>query len=383
MVIRRDIALTWSHQIIFTREAFSPGNRTLADLFEPREGRPARVLMILDDHLALSEAVEAYFAGIPEIELVARPLALPGGEAAKNDWKHVETVWRAIHDHQLCRHSYVIALGGGAVLDLVGFAASTAHRGIRHVRMPTTTLSQGDGGVGVKNGVNCFGKKNWVGTFAVPHAVVNDLTLLESLPEREKRSGLIEAVKVALIRDRRFFERIEALAPALRRLESAAVEEVVQQSARHHVEHIATGGDPFEWGSARPLDFGHWVAHKLEPLTDFEMAHGEAVGTGMAIDVLYSVWAGLLEQGAADRVLALMADLGFQLYVPDLERVDDEGRLEILRGLEEFREHLGGALTITLLPGLGRKVDVHEMDEGGVREALRQLRERFGGPGHG
>lgn len=382
MVIRRDITLTWCHQIRFTRGAFSLDNRVLVDLLKgesERLDRPARVLVFYDDQLPLEPAnVEAYFARHPEVELVTAPLALPGGEAVKNSWAQVEAVWEAIHQHQLCRHSYVMAIGGGAILDLVGFAAATAHRGIRHVRMPTTTLSQGDGGVGVKNGVNYFGKKNWVGSFAVPHAVVNDLALLESLPDREKRAGLIEAVKVALVRDRAFFESIEALAPGLHRLEMAAVEEVVKQSAYHHVEHIATSGDPFELGSARPLDFGHWAAHKLEQLTDFRLTHGEAVAVGMAIDLLYSVDIGLLDQATADRVLKLIVTLGFDLQVEELEKTDAAGRLEILRGLEEFREHLGGELTVTLVPEVGRKVEVHEMDEAAVERALRAVRKLDG-----
>ena len=132
------------------------------------------------------------------VRLAAPPVRLPGGEAAKNDLRHLQSVWTAIPSSFLCRHSYVVAVGGGAVLDLVGFGASTAHRGIPLVRLPTTSLSQGDGGVGVKNGVNFFGKKNWLGAFSVPHAIVNDLDFLAGLPPRERRCGLIEAVKVAL-----------------------------------------------------------------------------------------------------------------------------------------------------------------------------------------
>ncbi len=383
MVIRREITLTWCHQILFTRGAFSSENPLLGDLLDGLEGRATKVLVFYDDQLELGNSVETYFAERSALALVAAPLALPGGEAAKNDWGLVESIWEAIHDHQLCRHSYVIGIGGGAILDLVGFAAATAHRGIRHVRMPTTTLSQGDGGVGVKNGVNYFAKKNWVGNFAIPHAVVNDFAFLESLPERDKRAGLIEAVKVALIRDRAFYERLEDLAPALGRLEREAVEEVVQQSAAHHVDHIAGGGDPFEQGSARPLDFGHWVAHKLEQLSGFGIAHGEAVAIGMAIDLLYSVRVGLLLEETADRVLRLIESLGFSLYAPELEKKDSLGNLEILQGLEEFREHLGGELTITLVPELGQKVEVHEMQREEVLQALGILRERYRMAEHG
>ena len=236
--------------------------------------------------------------------------------------------------------------------------------------MPTTTLSQGDGGVGVKNGVNFFSKKNWVGTFAIPHAVVNDTDFLKTLPEREKRAGLIEAVKVALIRDRVFYERIEELAPALAKLDHEAIIEVVAQSAAHHVDHIATGGDPFEYGSARPLDFGHWAAHKLEQLSNFKITHGEAVAIGMAIDLRYSIEIALLDKATANRILALISNLGFATSAPELDAKDDQGQLEILKGLEEFREHLGGELTITLVPKLGEKVEVHEMDSAAVRKVL-------------
>ena len=145
-------------------------------------------------------------------------------------------------------------IGGGAALDLVGFAASTAHRGVRLVRFPTTTLSQGDGGVGVKNGINYFGKKNWIGTFSVPDAVVNDFSFLRGLPKSQKRAGFVEAVKVALIRDRSFFEQIEERADELSQFDEEAMRHVIRKSAALHLDHIASSGDPFERGSARPLD---------------------------------------------------------------------------------------------------------------------------------
>ena len=204
-------------------------------------------------------------------------MILPGGEHCKNDWNLVEKIWQAIEFHKICRHSYVVAIGGGAFIDLAGFAAATAHRGIRFVRMPTTTLSQGDGGVGVKNGVNFFGKKNWVGTFSVPFAVINDLDFLRSLPDRSCRDGIIEAIKVALIRDADFYHFLADHAEELKGLETKALEVAIRRSAENHIDHIATSGDPFEYGSARPLDFGHWVAHKLEQISDFAVSHSEAV----------------------------------------------------------------------------------------------------------
>lgn len=384
-MIQRPITLTFEHRIVFTHGAFAGSNLTLRDLIAEAaelDGR-GRVLVVIEDGLlagnpTLGGAIAGYFDRHRDaIELVADPLVLPGGEACKNDWSLVERLWRAIEFHGICRHSFVIAIGGGAFIDLAGFAAATAHRGIRLIRMPTTTLSQGDGGVGVKNGVNYFGKKNWIGTFSVPFAVVNDLDFLRSLPERACRDGLIEAIKVALLRDRPFFEYLEAKAPGLRRLDTEPLERAIRRSAELHLDHIATSGDPFEFGSARPLDFGHWVAHKLEQVSRFAVSHGEAVAIGMAVDLLYSMRMGLLPRRTGERILSLIEAVGFRLWSDCLDRLDDTtGRPVILAGLEEFREHLGGRLTITLIPEIGRKVEVHEMSEAAVLGALDDLRGR-------
>jgi 3-dehydroquinate synthase len=153
---------------------------------------------------------------------------------------------------------------------------------------------------------------------------------------------------------------------------------VIYRSAELHLNHIATSGDPFEFGSARPLDFGHWSAHKLEPLSDYRIRHGEAVAIGMALDVLYSRNAGLLEAGSADRVLNLLERLGFELYANELHYADSSNALVVFKGLEEFREHLGGELTITLLKDIGKGIEVHQMDRGWMLEAMEELRSRFG-----
>src|SRR5207244_199078 len=193
------------------------------------------------------------------VQLVCPPLIIEGGERTKNSDIHVSELHSHIERFHIDRHSYVIGVGGGALLDMVGLAAATAHRGVRHVRIPTTTLSQADSGVGVKNGINAFGKKNFIGTFAPPFAVINDFQLLASLSPRDKRAGYVEAVKVALIRDREFFEEIENNLAALVNFEPAAMQRVIYRCAELHLDHIASAGDPFESGPARPLDFGHWA----------------------------------------------------------------------------------------------------------------------------
>ncbi len=386
-MLARKITIEHTHRVLFTRDAFSSLNTTVRDVLEQsRTGaRKPKVLVFIDDRVALaspglSDQIMSYAAAHSDaLHMPAEPFILPGGEACKNDFRQVEQCWRAINEAGLDRHSYVFVIGGGAVLDLVCFAASTAHRGIRHIRFPTTTLSQGDGGVGVKNGVNYVGKKNWVGSFAVPFAVINDFSFLDSLPERERRNGIIEAIKVALIRDAAFYHELEAMGGALAKLESPALERTVQRSAELHVDHIASSGDPFEIGSARPLDFGHWAAHKLEQVSHFHITHGEAVAIGLAVDLLYSVKRGILDAGTADRIIALIERIGFATYAPQLLDKDARGELMILAGLEEFREHLGGELTITLVPEIGRKIEVHEMDRDLIVEAVQDLRERSRG----
>lgn len=382
-MLHRTIPIAFDHRVAFTHGAFDPQNLTLRDLVA--EGcaldGPAKVLVLLDAGVAgadpaLEQRISRYFEGHADtLQLVADPLLLPGGEACKNDWSLVERIWKAVEFFKICRHSYVIAIGGGAFLDLAGFGAATAHRGIRLIRMPTTTLSQGDGGVGVKNGVNYFGKKNWVGTFSVPYAVVNDLDFLATLPPRACRDGIIEAIKVSLIRDRAFFEFLSDHAAALGRLERRPLETAIRRSAENHVDHIASSGDPFEYGSARPLDFGHWAAHKLEQISNFSVSHGEAVAIGMALDLLYSVQIGLLPRATAEEILALIETVGFHLWAPELEQLE-RGRPVVLAGLGEFREHLGGRLTITLIPGVGQKIEVHEMDESAILAALAELKAR-------
>lgn len=381
-VIERQIEVRYRHQVHFTTDTFHPDNSLLRTVLTNGEARrPQRALVILDETLAqarpaLERDIDSYFKSSPELQLVCPPIVIEGGERVKNSYFHVSEIQSQIDRYHLDRHSYVIAIGGGALLDMVGLAAATAHRGLRHIRFPTTTLSQDDSGVGVKNGINAFGKKNFIGTFAPPFAVINDFGLLASLSERDKRAGYIEALKVALIRDRAFFERIEQDAERLRTFDPAAVEPLIYRCAELHINHIATAGDPFEFGSARPLDFGHWAAHKLEQLSEFKLRHGEAVAIGIAIDVTYSKLTGLLDGDSAERILTLIEALGFELFTNELLHVDKASQLKVLEGLEDFREHLGGDLTVTLLQGIGRGHEVHAIELKLVIAAIHELQER-------
>jgi 3-dehydroquinate synthase len=362
-------------RVLFTEGVFDPTNDLLRQLLVSGGERRERLLAVIDASViaAMPELADQLAAYVAEtsVELVCPPVIHVGGELLKNQSAAVTQLYGLIERHGLSRHSFVAAIGGGALLDVVGFAAATAHRGIRHIRFPTTTLSQADGGVGVKNAINAFGKKNFIGTFAPPFAVINDSNFLQTLPASTKAAGYIEGVKVGLIRDAEFFFEIENMVDALNRFEPAAMRRLIRRSAELHVKHIVQSGDPFERGSARPLDFGHWAAHKLEQLTSFRLSHGEAVAIGIALDVIYSRDAGHLSASDAKRILALIHQLGFAAFIPEMLEID-----ALLVGLDEFREHLGGELTITLLRGIGRGFEVHEISRAGVARAIEGLRER-------
>lgn len=375
-----EIPVTFKHRVIFTREAFAPRNRALADVLAEGGGR--RVLVFLETSVAeswkgLSEQIQAYFG---ELDLDFRGVRIfAGGESCKADEDLVHEVWREIDHGHIDRHSYVLVIGGGAFLDAVGFATSTAHRGVRLVRFPTTTLSQDDSGVGVKSAINGFGKKNWIGSFGVPFAVINDFRFLESQDADASRAGLIEALKVSLVKDSEFFCWIEENAAALAKLERFALEECVRRSALLHARHIALAGDAFETGSSRPLDFGHWAAHKLEALTNYQLSHAEAVAVGVALDTVYSRKKGLLSKEEATRVLSVLAGLGLKTYHPALDWTDKMGARRVLAGLDEFREHLGGELTVLLLSSLGKGIDVHEFDTVLLNESIDELHAEWDG----
>jgi 3-dehydroquinate synthase len=382
-IIRRSIQVGYQLQVHFTQNVFDAANPVLKNVLDNGlSNRPHKALIVLDESLAqaqtsLAGRIVSYFqVHSDSLQLVCPPFIIEGGERTKNSYFHVSEIHSQIDRYHIDRHSYVIGVGGGALLDMVGLAAATAHRGVRHVRIPTTTLSQNDSGVGVKNGINAFGKKNFIGTFSPPVAVINDFQLLTSLSPRDKRAGYVEAVKVALIRDREFFETIEQDAEPLRTFEPTAMQRLIYRCAELHLDHLTTSGDPFEFGSARPLDFGHWSAHKLEELSEYKIRHGEAVAIGIALDTIYARTMGFLDAASAGRVLKLLEVLGFELFANELLHVDAANSLLVLEGLEEFRQHLGGDLTITLLKGIGQGFEVHEMNLPKVIESIYELQER-------
>ena len=370
----RSFHVPFVHRLRFTQDVLGPDAAVLLDVLERSGDQPARVQFWLDEHVLNAQPelwdrlLEFAQAHRETFRLAGNLQVVPGGEAVKNDIHILERMLKVFNAANLDRRSYVAVIGGGAVLDAVGFAAAVAHRGIRLVRLPTTTLAQGDSGVGVKNSVNLFEKKNWVGTFAVPWAVINDAALLETLPDRDFLCGFSEAVKVSLLKDRAIFEQICRDAQAIRRRNRPAAGRILRESARMHLDHITQGGDPFEALEARPLDFGHWSAHKIEVLSEFSLRHGEAVAIGVAVDTVYSSLACGLPEPAAQKVLACLKNLGLPLYHPTLDQTR-----ALFDGLEEFRQHLGGRLTLTMLRGIGDPVEIHAVNRDKMLAAIQTV----------
>ena len=363
--LQQSFSVRFEYKVFFTEHLFHKDNSVFHNfLLSQKTDSTKKLLFVLDEgvikhHPNLQQEIRDYLDREESFSVVPEMIVLPGGEAAKNDETLLQQIVEAVNAYGIDRHSYLVAIGGGSILDLAGYAAAISHRGIRHIRIPTTVLSQNDSGVGVKNGINYFNKKNFLGTFAPPVAVFNDYFFLTTLSDEEWRSGTSEAVKVALIKDPNFYGWLKENAAALAQRDMQAMQYLVKECAALHLQHIA-GADPFEMGSSRPLDFGHWSAHKLEQLTNFSIRHGEAVAFGIALDTAYSYLSGRINEADARSIIDLMLVLGFEITHPLMEIKDDHS--VVLKGLNEFREHLGGKLTIMLLEGIGKGVEVHHLD---------------------
>ena len=376
-------AVSFEYPVIFTENVFSSNNSNFVDaLCRLEPNRKQKFFVVIDSGVAekwpgLEQSIIKYAQHYnSKLELLASPMTIPGGEESKTNPEVLHSLLKRLFDLSIDRQSCLVIIGGGAVLDTAGYAAAIVHRGVRTLRMPTTVLSQDDSGVGVKNGINAFNTKNYLGTFWPPFAVINDFRFIDTLEPRDKISGMAEAVKVALIRDADFFDWIKSHIRELNDFAPAVLDKMIYKAALLHQRHISLGGDPFEMGNARPLDFGHWAAHKLESMTDYRLRHGEGVAIGMALDSRYSVETGLLEAGVDDFIYQLLKDLGLPLWDDVLLVKNETGKPEILNGLKDFQEHLGGELTVTLLEAIGKGVEVHQIDTDIVVRCIHWLRDK-------
>jgi len=374
--IEQSFAVPYTYKLYFTQGLFDVQNAQFYDVLQGyKKEAKVKLFFVIDDGVAehhpnLIAEIQDYCEHYKSLLQNTGSIIVRGGEHCKNNHSEVQAVLKGVNDYHIDRHSFVVAIGGGAVIDMAGYAAAIAHRGVKLIRIPTTVLSQNDSAVGVKNSINTFGKKNFLGTFAPPYAIINDSNFLKTLEQRDWISGIAEALKVALIKDKNFFEYIENNAIKLKDRDMEVMQYVIYKCAEMHMQHIAQGGDPFESGSSRPLDFGHWAAHKMEHMTNYELRHGEAVAKGIALDVTYARLLELISEDELKRILSVMEQIGFDLSVPS---TTDQEIADLLNGLQEFQEHLGGELCITLINGIGVKYDVNVIDEDLMKQALIQL----------
>lgn len=374
--ISRSFNVKFDYTLYFTENLFSLKNSLFFDIMNSYDKKnKIKTLFVIDNgvynsHDKIKYEIKNYCSKFSNKIELKKILIFKGGEIEKNNKNNLEKILKSINDENICRHSFVIVIGGGAIIDMVGYASTIAHRGVKLIRIPTTVLAQNDAAVGVKNSINEFGKKNFLGTFSPPHAIINDFNFLKTLDQRDWISGIAEAIKVALIKDSIFFDFIEKNSKLLAERNKNKMSYLIYKCAEIHMNHITNGGDPFENGSSRPLDFGHWSAHKLEHLTNYKLRHGEAVAIGMALDITYSNMIGLLNQKDLTRILNVLEAIGFQIKIPIQTNVQIDN---LLGGIQEFREHLGGKLTITLIKNIGTKIDVNKIDLKIMRNAITKL----------
>lgn len=379
--LRQRLSVPFECPVYFHRNTFSPDNPLLANTIDRlHEKRRHRVLVCLDKGAARAwpagkAQIETYFKKHSStLELAGRIELINGGEQTKHNLAGLTRVITLMARRQMARQSVVLIIGGGSVLDMVGLAASLVHRGLRVIRMPTTVVGQNDVGVGVKTGIDLFGSKNFLGTFAPPFAVINDLDFLDRLSDRDWISGIAEAFKVAMIKDRRFFAFLCRNTTALRQRRTGEMARLVIECAKLHLDHIHAGGDPFEAGSARPLDFGHWSAHQLELMSGFRLRHGEAVSIGIALDSYYAMRLGLIPPKGLQALLEGLKAVGLPIWDRHLGARKRDGALAILDGLARFQEHLGGPLTVTLPAPIGARLEVHTLDPSIIADGIAYLK---------
>lgn len=289
-------------------------------------------------------------------------LVLPDGEIHKT-LASAARIFDALAALGANRDATVIALGGGVIGDLAGFAAACWMRGIAFVQMPTTLLAMVDSAVGGKTGVDLAAGKNLVGAFHQPRAVISDTTTLATLPPREYRAGLAEVVKYGAIGDATFFDWLEAHVEALNARDDAILAETIARSCRHKAAVVAR--DEHEHGERALLNFGHTFAHALETATGYAtLLHGEAVAIGMVLAARLSAGLGRAQPADTQRLARLLAAFGLPIVAPAC----DPARLLALMRLD--KKHLDGHPRLILWRGIGEAEIVDNVAESAIRSVL-------------
>ena len=289
-------------------------------------------------------------------------IVLPDGEAHK-DWRGLERIYAALLEAQADRRTVVVAVGGGVVGDMAGFAAATYQRGVAHLQVPTTLLAQVDSSVGGKTAINHPLGKNMIGAFHQPVAVIADTRLLDTLPPRELSAGLAEVVKYGAIADGAFLDWIEAHAEALSAREPSALTHAIARSCEIKAQIVAA--DEREGGVRALLNFGHTFGHAIETASGYgTWLHGEAVAAGMVLAARLSARSGRIPAGDAERLAALLGRLGLPVKAPALALAT---WLELM-GRDKKNED--GRITLILLEKLGRAAIVKDTPARALEELL-------------
>ena len=315
---------------------------------------PTALLLVTDDRVwpAVSARIEPALARATSARVPYARVILPSGEVHKT-LAAVERIWDASLEGRLDRRAVIVAIGGGVVGDVAGFAAATLLRGVRVVQVPTTLLAMVDASVGGKTAIDRPQGKNLIGAFHQPSAVIADVSLLDTLPSRELRSGLAEAVKTGLIGDVALFEAIERDAELLAMgpvdaASARALSSIVRASIAHKARVVGED-ERDESGARAALNFGHTVGHALEAHGGYSsLTHGEAVGLGMIAALKVGVARGVTDARLVDRLVRLLARLGLPHA---LDEVDVAGALPFVLA-DKKRE--GGKLSFVLVPEVGR-----------------------------
>lgn len=287
-------------------------------------------------------------------------VTVPDGEEHKN-LKELSAIYDSLIAHRMERSSPIVALGGGVIGDMAGFAAATFLRGVPCVQVPTTLLSQVDSSVGGKTGVNHPLGKNLIGSFYQPKAVFIDPGVLKTLDAREVRAGLAEVVKYGVIHDKTFFESLEKNSGRLPGL-GPEIDEAIERSCAIKAEVV--GKDETETGLRAILNFGHTFGHAIEALSGYgSVRHGEAVSIGMVMASGLSVALGLCPQAAAARVKALLGSLGLPIDPPGIPVDKWIGSMKLDKKVKE------GKTRFVLVEDIGR-VALKDVGEGELRAFL-------------
>ncbi|MEL6551173.1 MAG: 3-dehydroquinate synthase [Pseudomonadota bacterium] len=336
----------------------------------PLLSRP-RVAIVTDENVA-AHHLARLVAALEAEGLSATSLTLPAGEATKS-WPHLTRTVEWLLAEKIERRDVVIALGGGVIGDLVGFAAAILRRGVRFVQIPTSLLAQVDSSVGGKTGINAPQGKNLIGAFHQPALVLADTGLLDTLTERDFLAGYGEVMKYGLLGDAAFFGSLEEHGPALRDGDAAARLRAVTRSVEMKAEIVVR--DETEQGDRALLNLGHTFCHALEAATGYSdrLLHGEGVAIGCALATELSARLGLASQEEPGRVSAHLAAMGMKARLSDIPGAlpSSDALIELMG---QDKKVVDGALRFVLMRGIGEAFVTGDVPRDTVRDVLEDAR---------